>query len=91
MSFYIYEVIGFGGTVISAGAHLPQIIKIFKEKDSTGVSSFAWLTWALADLMLLIYSISIKDRVFIFLNGLNLVFASIILLATVWYKLKTKF
>ncbi|OGJ51925.1 hypothetical protein A2335_01950 [Candidatus Peregrinibacteria bacterium RIFOXYB2_FULL_32_7] len=82
----IYEIIGFGGSCIVAFGHLPQIIHLFKKKDSTGVSLFAWLIWVLGDILLLIYSISILDKVFIFLNSLNSLFAIIIVGVTIWYR-----
>ena len=86
MSQIVYEILGFGGAVIIAFAHIPQILRIFKTKDSDGISVFAWGLWVVADCMVFVYSISIQDRVFIFLNGTNLLFASIILFSTLFYR-----
>jgi uncharacterized protein with PQ loop repeat len=90
MSPFIYETIGFGGSVIAVFAGLPQIVQLLKTKDATGISLWSWLIWLFSDLMLLTYSVSIMDKVFIFLNTLNAVFALIIISEILLYNLKKK-
>ena len=59
-----------GGLIIISG-YFPQIVRLLKIKDSTGVSIAAWSVFLLGNLLLLIYAISTKDFVYITLEILS--------------------
>ena len=66
------EYLGFAGTTFCILAYLPQIIHLIKEKCSAGLSESAYITWALASILLLSYSICMRDTVFIVLQSYQL-------------------
>lgn len=62
------EYLGFAGTTLCILAYLPQIIHLIKEHCSWGISQSAYLTWAIASMLLLSYAIGTRDTVFIALQ-----------------------
>jgi len=72
-AFFIGGLIGDG---LQVAAYIPQITHLYKEKDSTGLSVKAWFIWLLGDILLLAYSISIIDPVFIILTACYTIFTS---------------
>lgn len=76
-----------GGIIIAAG-YFPQFFRLLKVKDSTGISISAWLIFLVGDLMLLIYSISIDDFVFITLEVLFSLLILLIIILTYIYRRK---
>lgn len=71
--------VGFAGTGLVVVAYLPQIIHLTKEGCTAGISIRAYLTWATASALLLIYAISQQDAVFIVLQTYQLIATSLIL------------
>ena len=47
-----FELLGFLGTAIITIAYFPQILELWKKKDSTGISITAWAVWLLGTLMI---------------------------------------
>ena len=74
------------GTAINVVGFLPQIIKLWKEKDSTGNSLTSWYMWLVANLILSGYAIYIKDPVFISLEVLYVVFITVTIILIHKYK-----
>jgi uncharacterized protein with PQ loop repeat len=66
------EYLGFAGTTFCILAYLPQIIHLIKEKCSAGLSESAQLSWTIASILLLSYSICTRDTVFIVLQSYQL-------------------
>jgi uncharacterized protein with PQ loop repeat len=66
------EYLGFAGTTLCILAYLPQIIHLVKEKCSVGLSEGAYIAWAVASMLLLSYSICMRDTVFIALQSYQL-------------------
>ena len=64
--------LGYAGTTLFILAYLPQIFHLLKEHCSAGISVKAYLMWVAASLLLLSYSVSETDGVFIALRGYQL-------------------
>jgi len=80
------EYIGFGGTLLVLIAYIPQIYHLISEKCSAGVSRKAFMIWFVSSLLLIVHSIINKDMVFIFLQSVNLIATSVILIYAQKYK-----
>ena len=76
----IFELIGLVGGLIGYIGYIPQIIHLFKVKDSTGVSKRAWYIWLVSTCLLLVYAIYIVNRLYIFLGVLGFFFNIITLI-----------
>ena len=70
--------IGYAGTTVVILAYLPQIIHLIRERCSAGLSHKAYLMWAGASVLLLLYAVAIRDGVFIALQGYQLTAATLI-------------
>ena len=70
--------IGYAGTTVVILAYLPQIIHLIRERCSAGISHKAYLMWAGASALLLLYAVAIRDGVFIALQGYQLTAATLI-------------
>jgi len=88
MNLSFLEFIGLAGSIIILTAYLPQIIHLFKVKDSTGISFWAWLTWGIGNALLLIYAITTRDKVYILLEAVSTSSIILILILTQKYKRK---
>ena len=66
------EYLGFAGTMLCILAYLPQIIHLIKEQCSSGISESAYITWAIASMLLLSYAVCTRDTVFIALHSYQL-------------------
>ncbi len=70
--------IGYAGTTVVILAYLPQIIHLIRERCSAGLSHKAYLMWAGASALLLLYAVAIRDGVFIALQGYQLTASTLI-------------
>lgn len=61
------------GTIIMVLAYWPQIWHLIKEKCAAGISLRAYALWSLAALLLTVHAVLIQDKVFMLLQGLNLI------------------
>src|SRR5687768_2185880 len=75
----LLSVIGYLGTVIVVGAYVPQILHLWIEHCSAGISERAYALWILAAALFLAHSIVIGDAVFMLTQLVNLVALAIIL------------
>ena len=72
MNALIFEVIGITGSLIVCGSVIPQVIRTYRIKSAHELS-IAYLTSLMTGiLMLMAYSIHIRDFVFIFGNTLSM-------------------
>lgn len=60
--------LGFIGSCISAGAYIPQIHHLIKERCTAGLSKKAFGLWLTSSILMLINAIYINSAVFIFLT-----------------------
>ncbi|MCL4106739.1 UNVERIFIED_CONTAM: hypothetical protein GTU68_048183 [Idotea baltica] len=82
----IITVIGTIAAVITTIAFLPQVIKIYKSKNTSDISLSMYLLFTSGVLLWLIYGIMIKDTPIIIANGVTLVMACAILAMKLKYK-----
>ena len=83
------EIIGFIGTLIIIVAYFPQVRHIVKEHCAGGVSVRAWMLWLVATVLVLIHAINTGDNVFMFLQWVNLIAITVIIVMIKLYKGKT--
>jgi len=83
---FIIESFSLIGGMIGVSGYLPQATKLFKEKNSLGVSKLAWYAWLLSNIILLYYATYIKDIVFTILQALSVIFCLTILILAYKYK-----
>ena len=58
------------GAAVAAGIigplmAMPQLMKIFVERNASGVSPISWFSWAILDIPFIVYGIIHRDRVII--------------------------
>jgi uncharacterized protein with PQ loop repeat len=81
-----YVVLGIIGSVTALMGNLPQIFHLLKIKNSTGQSIVAWIVWLFASVMLLVYALSVKEPLFIFLNAGWTILCLVIIFLIIKYK-----
>ncbi|MCH7845668.1 MAG: PQ-loop repeat-containing protein [Acidobacteria bacterium] len=64
--------LGFAGMGLVAVAYVPQIVHLARARCTAGVSSWAYLVWSVSASLLLVYAITVRDPVFIALQGYQL-------------------
>ena len=80
------QILGFLGTGLVAVAYIPQIKHLMKEHCSAGISVKAYSLWFAASALFLTHAMMIRDLAFIFVQGLNLVAISIIVICAKKYE-----
>lgn len=85
---HILQGLGFTGSVIFLSAYVPQIVHLVRVKNSAGISILSWTTWLIGGLCLLIYSLSVRDAVFIFMSVLEALALATVLALAVMYQTK---
>ena len=76
----MFEILGIVGIATSVAAYLPQVVHLWREHCSAGVSSRAWAMWLASGLLIGLLAVQRGDPVFILLQVSNLTCASAILL-----------
>jgi uncharacterized protein with PQ loop repeat len=82
----VFEVLGIVGIAISAAAYVPQIIHLWREHCSAGISSSAWALWLVSGLLVGALALHRQDPVFIMLQVTSLTSATVILLLAWRYR-----
>lgn len=73
------EWLGFAAITLSALAYLPQVTHLIRERCATGLSARAYCMWLVSALLLLTYSVTKDDLVFISLQSYQAVAGGLIL------------
>src|SRR5712692_1330013 len=68
----VAESLGFAGTGGVAVAYVPQIIHLYREHCSAGISLKAYLLWCVSSILFLIHAAMIHDTVFTLAQVVNL-------------------
>ena len=68
----IFEILGTAGSLILCASAIPQIVKTYRTKSSGDLSIMYLATLMLGLMLLMVYSIYVRDFVFIFGNTLAL-------------------
>jgi MtN3 and saliva related transmembrane protein len=80
------EIVGWLGFALIQTFYLPQIVKIFRSHDVSGLSLPSWFILTVALVFYLIYSISINDPIFIAGNAMGAVQAIIMIGLIIKYR-----
>jgi len=67
------EIFGLIGAVLTVIAYYPQARHIMREHCVGGISTKTWLIWLMATVLILIYAITARDRIFILLETANII------------------
>jgi len=78
----IFELLGITGSLIICASIIPQVIKTYRTKSARDLSITYLMTLMIGIILLTIYSIYVRDLVYIFGNTLSLL--SIALLMMLW-------
>ena len=73
------EIIGVVGIAISVGAYVPQVVHLWREHCSAGVSTRAWAMWLVSGVLVGLVAMERGDPVFILLQANSLTSAAVIL------------
>ena len=79
-----YEIIGLVAAALTTSAFIPQVYKVYKEKNSVGISLTMYLIFIVGLSIWLFYGFLIGSISIIIANGVTLILAAII----IYYKLK---
>jgi len=80
-SFYVGIVAG----VLCTISFIPQVVKVLKTKDTSGLSLITFIVFTLGVFFWLLYGLIVHEMPIILANSATLVLASIILAAKVKY------
>jgi MtN3 and saliva related transmembrane protein len=76
------ECLGITGSLIICGSIIPQVIKTYKTKSARDLSITYLIALTTGIILLTVYSVYIRDMVFIFGNVLSLL--SVVILIGLW-------
>jgi len=82
----IFEILGTAGSLTLCASAIPQIVKTYKTKSSGDLSIMYLGTLMLGLMLLMVYSIYVRDFVFIF--GNTLAISSTGVMIFLWFKYK---
>jgi len=85
-SFIFFQAVALFGGALTAIAYLPQIFHLIKVKNSSGNSLYAWYLWLIGAVLPLIYSIYIKDFVFIIIQISYIICISVVIIFIYKYR-----
>ena len=76
----VFEFLGVAGSLIICGSVIPQLMKTYRTKSARDLSSTYLMTLMAGIILLTVYSIYIRDMVFIFGNTLSMLSVGILML-----------
>ena len=76
----IYEFLGITGSLIICASIIPQVIKTYRTKSARDLSITYLSTLMIGIILLTVYSIHIRDLVFIFGNTLSMLSVSLLMI-----------
>jgi lipid-A-disaccharide synthase-like uncharacterized protein len=82
----MFEVVGVVGIAISVVAYVPQVVHLWHEHCSAGVSTRAWTMWFVSGVLVGLLAMHRGDPVFILLQVCTLTSAAVILLLAHRYR-----
>ena len=68
----VIQILGFAATTMVALGYVPQIVHLWKERCSAGISIPAWAIWVVASILFYSHAINIRDSVFVSLLTIQL-------------------
>jgi lipid-A-disaccharide synthase-like uncharacterized protein len=82
----VFQVLGILGVAISVAAYVPQVVHLWREGCSAGVSSRAWAMWLVSSVLILALALHQREPVFIALQVINLASITVTLLLARKYR-----
>lgn len=76
----VFEFLGMTGSLIICGSVIPQVMKTYRTKSARDLSSTYLMTLMTGIILLTVYSVYIRDLVFIFGNTLSMLSVGILML-----------
>ena len=75
----LMEFLGITGSLIICGSVIPQVIKTYRTKSARDLSITYLMTMMIGLILLMVYSVYIRDMVFIFGNILSMLSVGILI------------
>jgi len=75
----VFEFLGMTGSLIICGSVIPQVMKTYRTKSARDLSNTYLMTLMTGIILLTVYSIYIRDLVFIFGNTLSMLSVGILM------------
>jgi lipid-A-disaccharide synthase-like uncharacterized protein len=82
----VFQILGILGVAISVAAYVPQVVHLWRENCSAGVSSRAWAMWLVSSVLILALALHQREPVFIALQVINLASITVTLLLARKYR-----
>ena len=82
----MFQILGILGVAISVAAYVPQVVHLWREGCSAGVSSRAWAMWLISSVLILTLALHQREPVFIALQVVNLASITVTLLLARKYR-----
>ena len=82
----MFQILGILGVAISVAAYVPQVVHLWREGCSAGVSSRAWAMWLISSVLILTLALHQGEPVFIALQVINLASITVTLLLARKYR-----
>lgn len=82
----VFELLGIAGISIGVLAYVPQVVHLWREHCSAGVSARAWAMWLTSSALIGALALHRHDPVFIALQASSLMSAAVIVLLTYRYR-----
>jgi lipid-A-disaccharide synthase-like uncharacterized protein len=82
----LFEVLGVTGIAISVTAYVPQVVHLWREQCSAGISGRAWAMWLVSGLLVGTLAVHRRDPVFILLQVANLTSTAAVLFLSWRYR-----
>jgi uncharacterized protein with PQ loop repeat len=82
----LFEVLGVVGVAISVIAYVPQVVHLWREQCSAGISGRAWAMWLASGVLVGTLAVHRRDPVFILLQIANLTSTAVVLFLSWRYR-----
>ncbi|WP_439131809.1 SemiSWEET transporter [Polaribacter sp.] len=81
-----FEVLGFLAAILTTIAFFPQVIKVYKTKETKSISLSMYIVFSIGILLWLIYGLYLHSLPMIFANAITLISSIYILLMKIKHK-----
>jgi lipid-A-disaccharide synthase-like uncharacterized protein len=82
----VFELFGIAGISLGVLAYVPQVVHLWREHCSAGISARAWAMWLMSSVLIGALALHRHDPVFIALQVSSLTAAAVIVLLTHRYR-----
>lgn len=81
-----FEIIGFFAAILTTVAFFPQVIKVYKTKETKSISLSMYIVFSIGVLFWLIYGLHLKSLPIVLANAITLISSIYILHMKIKYK-----